>query len=76
MTFLLASWQHPLAGTFRSRRHADFTLPSANALTTLTLAVDSSSGGQFAIIGDLHILANSQNLSPADAATPTNPHRP
>jgi hypothetical protein len=34
MTSLLVSWQHPLAGTFRSRRRADFTLPLANADTT------------------------------------------
>jgi hypothetical protein len=33
MIFLLVSWQHPLAGTFRSRRRADFALLPANAVT-------------------------------------------
>ena len=78
MTFLLVSWQHPLAGTFRSRRRADFALLRTLSLRhrpTLTSAVARGSGGQFAIIGGFHILANSQSLSPADTATPTNPHR-
>jgi hypothetical protein len=34
MTFLLVSWQHPLAGSFRSWRRADFALLPANAVTT------------------------------------------
>ena len=34
MTFLLVSWQHPFARTFRSRRPGHFTLVPANADTT------------------------------------------
>ena len=34
MTFLLVSWQHPFATTFRSRHRDHFTLVPANARTT------------------------------------------
>jgi len=34
MTFLLVSWQHPFARTFRSRRRDHFTLVSENADAT------------------------------------------
>jgi hypothetical protein len=34
MTFLLVSWQHPFARTFRSRRRDHFTLVPANADAT------------------------------------------
>jgi hypothetical protein len=79
MTFLLVSWQHPFARTFRSRRAGHFTpclrTPTQHHQPGPNQAIVGRSSGQSVVISTAKLTAISAKLPPATAAPAPNPHR-
>jgi hypothetical protein len=79
MTFLPVPWQHPFAGTSRSRRRVHFIqCPQTSAghhRPAVNPAVEYGSSGQSPIISGFQPLAILRKPSPAKAPAAPNPHR-